>query len=440
MKALLFALTILASSFALAAPERIGLFIGSVDPITEGHTDVIRAGVEQLGLERIVIMVNTSSDKDYSASIGERTALARLALNALRLPNVKFEIIGEPPEGKREFAIRTARERGGGSIFQIAGEDVQPKAQELFKGVGEVKSYILPRLDRGEQEREARLLDGFHLLKPIRVTSISSTEVKENLERGLPLGDTVSPLEQLEIAKRGLYFPLTDAEAEVKARWMEEKMRYLREALKTSADWSQLNIPELSFQLKDGVSTTNNLTFNRIQSIEASEELLVRSILKKNSSLSKAQQYQLRLWAAEYFQGSSNLSLDRRYEAVMEQTAQKAIVVVMSHEGELAELLGKLRAQKSALAGSVRVLVLKGPQISSQAVDSLREAVGAAAQVETLPMKRAELMLQMDQRMRAWRTRPIIVASEKTLAQEVSNLADYRRARETRARSCRSMF
>lgn len=304
----LFLVSLFFVSFAWA-DNRIGLFIASVDPITVAHTEVITVGIKQLKLNKIIVLVNTSSDKDYSASVAERIELTQIALEKIKKEyQIDYEVLPEPKEGKQNFAIRTAREQGDGLIYQIAGEDVQPKAKDLFSNVKEVKSYILPRLNSNEEVglHQTQLLEGFSLLESTQISSISSTEVKYRLENNLEVSSYLDASVLNAIQQKNLYQPLSDADALKKGQRLYQQMKQYIAAIQNSLRWSALNTLTLNpgglehsgtFTLRKGVSTSSNLTFNRTQSEEASLELMTRLILKLNPTMSSAHIYDFKNWS-----------------------------------------------------------------------------------------------------------------------------------------------
>ncbi|KPL67729.1 phosphopantetheine adenylyltransferase [Erythrobacter sp. SG61-1L] len=70
--------------------ERIGIYPGTFDPITLGHTDIIRRGAKLV--DRLIIGVTTNLAKDPMFSPDERMAMVRREVDALGLGNV--EVVG----------------------------------------------------------------------------------------------------------------------------------------------------------------------------------------------------------------------------------------------------------------------------------------------------------------------------------------------------------
>ncbi len=70
--------------------QRIGIYPGTFDPITLGHTDIIRRGAKLV--DRLIIGVTTNLAKDPMFSPDERMAMVRREVEALGLGNV--EVVG----------------------------------------------------------------------------------------------------------------------------------------------------------------------------------------------------------------------------------------------------------------------------------------------------------------------------------------------------------
>jgi pantetheine-phosphate adenylyltransferase len=66
----------------MAAPARIGVYPGSFDPITNGHTDIILRATRQL--DRLVVAVALHTGKDPLFGHDERVAMAQAEVAALK--------------------------------------------------------------------------------------------------------------------------------------------------------------------------------------------------------------------------------------------------------------------------------------------------------------------------------------------------------------------
>ncbi len=282
-----------------SAKTRRALFIGSFDPLTWAHLEVVKAGLRQLQVEEVVFLVNSASGKDYSASVQERVEMLRLAARSELPDPLRFVVLPEPPEGKRNFAISLAKKSQEGVVFQIAGDDVQAKAQELFQNLEAVKTYILPRLD--SEGKTAPLAKGFHELKIESPSNLSSTLVKQFRLSGKSIEGLVPPAILQSIEARGLYRPLSPQQWQIR----QEKIRQQVQLLKTAAvgtPFESLNFETLQSVLQTtagvgSVSTQTNLQLSSLQSEEAVEELLARRLVAGNKALSATEGVQVRKWA-----------------------------------------------------------------------------------------------------------------------------------------------
>lgn len=70
--------------------ERIGIYPGTFDPITLGHTDIIRRGAKLV--DRLIVGVTTNLAKDPMFAPDERMAMVRREVDSLGIGNV--EVVG----------------------------------------------------------------------------------------------------------------------------------------------------------------------------------------------------------------------------------------------------------------------------------------------------------------------------------------------------------
>ena len=73
-----------------AVSERIGIYPGTFDPITLGHTDIIRRGAKLV--DKLIIGVTTNPSKSPMFSNEERFAMVEREVSAMGLTNV--EVVG----------------------------------------------------------------------------------------------------------------------------------------------------------------------------------------------------------------------------------------------------------------------------------------------------------------------------------------------------------
>ncbi len=128
------------------------IYPGTFDPITHGHTDIVRRAARLF--ERIVVAVAASPKKDPTFSLAQRVALAQTAL--ADLPNV--EVCGFDM-----LLARFARENGGNVLlrglravsdfeheFQLAAMNRQlaPEVETMFLTPAEEYSFVSSSLVR----------------------------------------------------------------------------------------------------------------------------------------------------------------------------------------------------------------------------------------------------------------------------------------------------
>ena len=89
---------------------RIGLYPGTFDPITNGHTDIIGRAVKLV--DRLVIGVAINTGKGPMFSLDERVAIVEEAVEPLR---TRAEIVVEPFEG---LLMHFARQVGASVIVR----------------------------------------------------------------------------------------------------------------------------------------------------------------------------------------------------------------------------------------------------------------------------------------------------------------------------------
>ncbi|WP_374570063.1 pantetheine-phosphate adenylyltransferase [Phenylobacterium sp.] len=90
--------------------QRIGLYPGTFDPITNGHTDIIGRAVKLV--DKLVIGVAINAGKGPLFSLEERVEILRSETEHL---NHRAEIVVEPFEG---LLMNFAREVGAGVIIR----------------------------------------------------------------------------------------------------------------------------------------------------------------------------------------------------------------------------------------------------------------------------------------------------------------------------------
>jgi nicotinate-nucleotide adenylyltransferase len=184
-----------------------GILGGTFDPPHNGHVALARAAVEQLPIDRLVVLV--------AAHPGHREVFAS-AEDRLRLAHAAFE--GLPAEvvlDANAFTVDAVRDGGFGDALFIVGADegaafpTWKEPEEVLRwvklAVGTRSGYPPPDL-----ERYGDRVVPFWLASP----AISSSEVRERAAHGEPLDGLVPPAVEAAIRETGLYRGYTTTEPE----------------------------------------------------------------------------------------------------------------------------------------------------------------------------------------------------------------------------------
>ena len=179
-----------------------GIFGGRFDPPQVGHVALGKAALEQLPIDRLLVLV--------SAAPGHRQVVAP-AEERLRLARLAFDFAEEVALDEHAFTVDTVRDgRFGDAIFIVGGDE--GAAFPTWKDPDEVLRHV--RLAVGTRSGHPpadldhygdRVLS-FELASP----PVSSTEVRERIARGEPLDGLVPPAVARAIEEHGLYRGYTD--------------------------------------------------------------------------------------------------------------------------------------------------------------------------------------------------------------------------------------
>ncbi|MGC8885935.1 MAG: nicotinate-nucleotide adenylyltransferase [Verrucomicrobiia bacterium] len=189
--------------------QRIGLFGGSFNPIQNGHLLVARTAQEELNLEKVFFIPAARSP--FKPEIELAPASTRLRLLRLALAGeTKFEIDDqEIRKGGISYTIDTARnyrtKYPNARLFYIIGSD-HIQTLPLWKDSEELASLV---------EFAVLLRPGdtnIHLPSPFKGSlikgfsfSVSSTEIRERIKKGLSIKGLVLDIVVEAIQNSGLY-------------------------------------------------------------------------------------------------------------------------------------------------------------------------------------------------------------------------------------------
>ena len=163
--------------------KRIGIYGGSFNPVHFGHVNIARKAIEELGLDRLlVIPANVSPFKVGDAphpAPWDRLELVRAAFAGVEKAEVDER---EVRRGGVSYAIDTVREiaaeNQGAELFFIIGED-SVEGLERWKDIDELKRFVT--------------------FKSYPRTPESSTEIRELFEKN---GVTLNSDEKIVAAVR----------------------------------------------------------------------------------------------------------------------------------------------------------------------------------------------------------------------------------------------
>ena len=168
-----------ASMGSSALKEGVGLYVGSFDPPTMAHREIVLNAALKANLKNIYISVNRGgkhSSKDYRWSLGERISMVR---SMLRDVSVRVVVLEQPIEGRVALAqyLTSLHEKPLRGIF---GADTLEKDYEIFKVLPKFEyiavgrpGYAIPTLPAGTVVHS---MDS--------PGDISSTEVRKKLAQG----------------------------------------------------------------------------------------------------------------------------------------------------------------------------------------------------------------------------------------------------------------
>jgi nicotinate-nucleotide adenylyltransferase len=175
-----------------------GILGGTFDPPQNGHLALARAALEQLPIDRLVVLV--------AASPGHREVVAD-AESRLRLAHEAFDgISDEVVLDEHAFTVDAVRGGRFGDAIFIVGAD-EGAAFPRWKEPDEVLRWV--RLAVGTRsgypppdlERYGDRVLSFALASP----PVSSSEVRQRIARGEPVDELVPPAVAAAIQELGLY-------------------------------------------------------------------------------------------------------------------------------------------------------------------------------------------------------------------------------------------
>ena len=183
----------------------IGVFGGVFDPPHLGHVELARAAVEELGLERLlVLVVSDPGHKDVGTPAETRLELARLAF--ADVPGAEVEL---DPHARTVDSLEARRLED--AVFVLGADEFAdlPKWKRPERVLELVRLAVAKRPgvpDERMRETFVRLSApdriSYFDLSPVPV---SSSLVRESVARGEAIDDLVPPKVAEAVARLGLY-------------------------------------------------------------------------------------------------------------------------------------------------------------------------------------------------------------------------------------------
>jgi pantetheine-phosphate adenylyltransferase len=168
--------------------ERVGLYPGTFDPITLGHSDIIRRGAKLV--DRLIVGVTTNPAKDPMFTPDERLEMVRAEVHRLGVPNVEVE-------GFNALLVKWAQRKG---------------ATVLIRGLRAVADFEYEFQMAGMNQQLDPAIETVFLMADVSLQPIASRLVKEIALFGGDIGKFVSPevrdliVERVErLGRRGDY-------------------------------------------------------------------------------------------------------------------------------------------------------------------------------------------------------------------------------------------
>jgi pantetheine-phosphate adenylyltransferase len=158
--------------------ERVGIYPGTFDPITRGHSDIIQRGAKLV--DRLIIGVTTNPSKDPMFTPEERLAMVERDVAEMQLDNV--EVIGF-----NALLIKFARHMG---------------ATVLIRGLRAVADFEYEYQMAGMNQQLDSRVETVFLMADVSLQPIASKLVKEIALFGGDITSFVSPAVRTDVLER----------------------------------------------------------------------------------------------------------------------------------------------------------------------------------------------------------------------------------------------
>jgi nicotinate-nucleotide adenylyltransferase len=190
--------------------QRIGIFGGTFEPVHTAHLEVAEAVRHQLELDRMLLMVANQpwqkGDGRILTPAEDRFAMVQAAAGGWPgLEPSRMEIDRGGPTYSIDTVRQLRKEAPGADLFLVVGSDVVP-GLTTWRDEPDLRGLVtLAVVGRPGAATEPPPPGWTAVTVPVAPFDVSSTELRERLESGLPVGDLVPEAVIRCIQERGLY-------------------------------------------------------------------------------------------------------------------------------------------------------------------------------------------------------------------------------------------
>lgn len=190
-------------------PNLIGVFGGTFDPVHNGHLRIVEAAIDQLQLDRLILVPNSQSPLKSAqpvSSFHDRVAMLKLATDG-RVGIEVSEVEGE--RGGTSYTVDTLRALAtkypDSRFVLIVGGDAL-RDFHLWRDSAAIRELArIAFVERPESAVDGRQYDAARIaMAPL---DISSSEIRVRIGRGLSIDHLVPSGVADYIVAHGLYAP-----------------------------------------------------------------------------------------------------------------------------------------------------------------------------------------------------------------------------------------
>ena len=189
--------------------ERLGILGGTFDPVHNGHLPLARAVLEGLPLDRVLFVpaADPPHKDDHVAGAIDRLEMVRLAVDGMS----NFEVCGiELDRSGPSYSVDTLRqlraEHTDSDLYLIIGADNVADLSSWHdpEGILELATVVSGTRVESAGPDDLTFVDRIrHLSTP--TYDISSTDIRQRLQRGLSIRCLVPEAVERYVAQQGLY-------------------------------------------------------------------------------------------------------------------------------------------------------------------------------------------------------------------------------------------